>query len=213
MKIRFSLRALFILLTISTVVLGFRHNQRRSLQHAANVIQENEGSVFYHWQSLYVVYVSCQVPNAYYQIQLPITETLPDGQQVTKTIMQIARRNVGHSINSQQYKVKKLDPPGFRLSTFLLGSHDDVDVAAVSIPAASINEETVEVLRRLRGLESVLLRVNKKYYAVEASHRCTVEQRQKDLLRLGKDLEQATRLLEASLPDVVLHRRGVVDDD
>ena len=115
--------------------------------------------------NLLMVYVSCQVPNAYYQIQLPITETLPDGQQVTKTIMQIARRNVGHSINSQHYKVKKLDPPGFRLSTFLLGSHDDVDVAAVSIPAASINEETVEVLRRLRGLESVLLRVNKKYYA------------------------------------------------
>lgn len=220
MKIRFSLRSFFILFTIAIIVCGCRYNQRKNLQLAATELQKHGAAVFYHWESPYIVKIPMHVSNPYLTVEVPYTETLPNGERVTKHKTEIAGRNTGFTIISEEYyrgftgnpKVRISEPPGFSLLAFFLGSHDDVDVAGVSIPAAAVDEKVVKLLRRLNNLETMILGVDRLYYSVQGSTRRTPEQIKKDQLELGRDLERATKLLEEGFPGVKLHRRGITPE-
>ena len=50
---------------------------------------------------------------------------------------------------AQELRPLNSDQPGFSLLGFLLGTHDDVSAAAVSIPATTVDESTVKLLQRL----------------------------------------------------------------
>ena len=210
MKFKFSFRLFFILFTIAIVVFGIRYTQRRNLQLAAEKVQQSGGTIFYRWQAPYMIEMPTHVQNAYWTVEVPYTVTGPDGQQETKFRTETGGRNIGFQVDAQELRPLNSDQPGFSLLGFLLGTHDDVSAAAVSIPATAVDESTVKLLQRLTGLESIILRVDPRYFAVQLSNRSTPEQRKKDEVELGRDLKRASTLIEERLPKVKLHRRGLV---
>ena len=95
MKFKFSFRLFFILFTIAIVVFGIRYTQRRNLQLAAEKVQQSGGTIFYRWQSPYVIEMPTHVQNAYWTVEVPYTVTGPDGQQETKFRTETGGRNIG----------------------------------------------------------------------------------------------------------------------
>jgi len=205
MKIRFSLRLLLVLLTIATIFFGIRLNQRRNLQHAAMQIEEHDGTVFFCWQSPYEVAVPVVVPNAYYTVEVPYTETGADGQEVEKVRTESAGRSTGYQMIVPQFRAKNSEPLGFSLTSFLLGTHSDVDVAVVSIAISAVDEKMTDLLGELGSLETVVLKLNSRYYSVKASNRSTADQRKQDLQMLEQERQRVTKILEENLPNVYLH--------
>jgi len=211
MRIKFSLRWLLILFTIvslAAIFVGWRCNQRSKSQIAAQRIQDQGGEVLYRWQKPRTVKSPVIVFPIVNIAEVPYTETLPDGSQVVRTRTEMFGRNTPNTALIEEFRVGSVDPPGFRVASFLLGSHDDVAISALSIPAAAVEESTVSLLRDIHGLERVLLRVNRHYYAFESSKRATAEQRAQGLERYGEYLKRATELIEKHLPKITLHRRG-----
>ena len=134
MRIKFSLRTLLILFTVITIFGGWRYGQRTTLQKAAKRIEQQGAVVFYHWQEPFLVQVPTSVPNAYHTVEIPVSVTRPDGSIVTESVSQTAWRNTGHQILVEVLKTVNSSEPEFQWSGFLLGTHDDVVVEAVSIP-------------------------------------------------------------------------------
>ena len=211
-KIRFSLRSLLTFLTVATIFLGYRNNQRRTLQQVAECVQSCGGSVFYRWQKPYPVKVPTHVPNAYWTVDVPFEETLPDGTKVVKMWTEIAHQNRGFAVSADDFRTKNKTPPGFALAAFLTGSHDDVDIEAVTIPATSVTKAIANELSRLPSLKSIILLVDQRYYAVAESRRRTPAQKKEELHQLEKPLKLAVELIQNKLPDVNLHEQGVLTE-
>ena len=214
MRFKFSLRSLLILLSIvsfAAIFFGWRYNQRIKSQIAAQRIQDRGGEIFYRWQTPRRIKIPVSVPIVIHTVEVPYTETLQDGSKVKRTKTEMAHRNIPHTAMTEEFRVGNAVPPGFRLTSFLSGSHNDVAISALSIPAAAVNEDAVSLLRDIQGLERVLLRVNRYYYGFESSRRATAEQREKGFERWGENLQRATELMQKHLPDVALYRRGIVE--
>ena len=209
MKLRFSLRALLIVVTALAVIVGFRLNQRSALQIATKKIRAMDGTVFYSWQLPELVEIPIHVPNAYWTVRVPYTEKRDDGTLITKTRTEVAHQNRGHTIISESFRPTMANPPGFQIASCLLGSHNDVAVTAVSIPASAVDKNTVKLLSRMRGLKQVLLLVDQEYFSVKSSTRATQKKRNEDLKRLGKNLQNAKKLIELKLPDIMLFQNGI----
>ena len=51
------------------------------------------------------------------------------------------------------------------------------------------------------------------FYRVESSNRRTTDERSEHLHELSRELRRATALIEENLPNVSLHKRGIVYSD
>ena len=189
-----------------------RLGQRTRLVDAAKRIQATGGSVFYASQSPSVVDVPVAIPNAYYTVSVPYSETLEDGSVVQKMRTETAGRNAGFSVLSQQVRPNNLAQPEFQLTSFLAGTHQDVSVVAVSLPADNVGKDVIDTLNKFADLESVLLLVNERYFSVELSTRSTAEIRKDELDELGKGLRNAIEMIRIHLPHVELKKRGILRD-
>ena len=218
MRIRFSSRLVLALLTIASV-LAFRYSQRSKLQLAGLEIEKMGGTAFYGWQEPYVINPPVQVSPRPRLIEVPYTTVGPNGKQVTKTRIEKAHRRARRAVATNLCIAQAHTLPRFSVSGFLLGSHDDVNIAAISLPAASVNESNAKTLRRLHGLKIVVLCVDRKYFQAELDETIAVE------MGLSKvtvfepskpssvdELERATTVIKRNSPDAELFRRGLLPD-
>jgi len=212
-RLRFSLRALFFLVTVATVLGGWRYNQRQKFQDAAKKIQEHGGTIFYRWQEPTVGILPVTMFPAYFQISVPYQVTLPDGSKVTKTRMEPAGQTRPVTAITDKFYVRNGEPPKFQVVDFLCGFHQDVDFNAISIPAASIDASMIGHLSEVRNLEQIILEVDQMFYRVESSNRRATDERSEHLHELSRELRRATALIEENLPNVSLHKRGIVYSD
>jgi len=186
-KIRFSLRFLFILLTVATVFFGVQYNRRVRLQDATKRIEELHAEAFYAWQEVKAV--------TYTEILRPY-------------FSDHSKRTIAITANRLEWR--NSEQPKFRVGAFLLGTNEDIAISAVSISAASVDENTLRLLQQLDGLEIVLLLVDERYLVVEADTSANVAKlRQSAMERFGKDFRRAKALIQAGLPNVSLHVRPV----
>ncbi len=203
-------RELVVVLVLAAIAfLGFRYQQRVNLQVASTKIQAQGGSVLYGFQTPRVVNLPVHVENAYWTVRVPFTVANPDGKTTTRMREEMAR-NTGHTVWTDEMRANDSSPPGFQLSTFLLGSHDDVAIAAVTIPAASVNQDLINTMSAVPHLKHVVLQVERRYFSVKSSRRRTEAERAEELEQLGQDLKAATELMERQLPNVKLLRRGIM---
>ena len=210
MKFKFSLRSFLIFFTALVAIGCFRAKERSSLRMAAKKIIDLGGVVYFSWQNPSVAKIPVQVPNAYFQVPVIYQEWLADGNTTTKTRMENAHRNVGYTVLAEYIRPFVMKSPKFNTISFLSGSHSDVDITAVSMPASSINDASIRLLTRIPRLKSVLVLSKQDYYSVKHSTRVTDEQRNKDLKQFSEDRQNAIRLLEANLPAVVVYKDGVL---
>ena len=211
MRIRFSLRSLLFVLTLATIICGWRLNQRRNSQNATEQILEQGGIVFFDWQEPKVIDFVNQIPE--YTWSTPVTVALKDGSTSTKYIQKPTSRNrmIPAKVHQFYASTDNSDPPGFRTSEFLLGYHADVAVHAVSIDASSVNENTIRLMNQIHGLEKIMLRVDETYYSVDASNLICGDTRECLLESVGKDLRNAVDLIERHLPNVTIYKRGITE--
>ena len=209
---RYSLRSLLVVLTIATIVFGYRYNQRRHLQTAATKIQEQGGTVFYSWQEPYVVLLPATVSDTSTTVKVPYEVVLANGDTVTKTRTEIAHRNVPIQVFIEEYRLLKTNSPRFNFTGFLFGSHDDVAVSAISIPLAAADQSMFKLLHQFKKLDGVLLCFDERYFQVKASSRLEAEDRNRKLLPYNQDLDRVTKRLEAGFPSTRIFRRGMIRD-
>ena len=192
-RIRFSLLTLFVLLTFATVILGIRYGQRRDLQYAAFEIEKSGGKVFFSWQDPYVV-----------SVPIPFQRTIIGSveEQVTTKKIQVDNLRTSYELRAIAFA-----PPRFSVFSFLIGSHNDVDIGAVSMPVVAVNDDTAKIFHRMQNLKIAVLCVGKDY-SVKLSARSTPEKRREILLALGQDFERATKFLEDNFPTIALYQRG-----
>ena len=183
-KLKLSLRSLFIILTVVVIVFGLRYQRRVRIQIATQKIKELGGEVF----------LTCQEPEA---------DTF--SQTLSNYYLHVSR-NGGNMITVSSFTATKSEQSRPWLTAFLFGTTDDVEVSAVSIPAAAVDDETVRLLQQLGGVEMVLLLLSKDYLSVKHSTRSTAEMRKIQIERLGEDFERATALIEQGLPSVALYQ-------
>ena len=222
MQMKYSLRSFFALLTIATLILGYRYNERRTLQDTATRIQGLGGTVFYAWQNPRVVNVPTwqdpyaenepnTVLHAKSTINVPYNISLADGSIVTKTRTETAHTHMNTPVQVMlhEYRAENSSPPTFSIISFLLGSHEDVSVVAVSIPLDSIDQDTLKSLSQLDRLNNVILCVDQWYFRVEASSRLDSKERNNRLAPFKERLNWAAEQIEARIPAARVHSRGM----
>lgn len=188
-KFKFSIRTLFIILTVVSIVLGLRYQRRVRIQIASNKIKEMGGEVF----------LACQEPRLF-------TYQSPIGPMIFHT-----NRNLPMMATLNQVHLAKPKQQRSPIIAFLFGATDDVEVFAVAISATSVNDETVRLLQKLGGVEVVLLHVSADYLRIKHATRITEESRERNLERLGKDFRRAKDLIEHAIPGVAIYQ-GETDE-
>ena len=108
-----------------------------------------------------------------------------------------------------EYRAENSSPPTFSIISFLLGSHEDVSVVAVSIPLDSIDQDTLKSLSQLDRLNNVILCVDQWYFRVEASSRLDSKERNNRLAPFKERLNWAAEQIEARIPAARVHSRGM----
>ena len=152
-RIRFSLRFFFALITVTTLFCGWRYRQRTEFQNIARKLQERDATIFYYWQDPAVRTYTGLIPLP--PIEQEYQVSLPDGSLETRT------RQVP-DIGGDDFYVYGLcatcsDYKGSRAIDFLLGYHTDVKIAAISMPAAAVDQEMLRLLSRIENLDKLLL--------------------------------------------------------
>ena len=209
MKIRFSLRLFLVVFTLATVFFGLRYNQRANINTAARNVQRLGGTVHLNCKKPRIVSMPNHVRNVVFQVPVPYTVTLPDGSTETRTRIEIAGRNAGYTIQIDEIRFAAGNPPDFSIGSFLTGSNSDIAIAAISIPAISVDSDLVDSLTKLNGLTDIVLCMDQNFFGVEASTRMDPKTKTKELKRLGKHLGDAVNLLKSRLPNIKIHQRGL----
>ena len=204
-RIRFSLRLLFALLTVTTLFCGWRYHQRTELQNIARKLQERDGTIFYQWQDPAVrrslAFFPLPPREREYQV------TLPDGSLATRTWQEPVEND---DFNLHQLCARCGDYTGFRAIDFLFGYHTDVKIAAISMPAASIDQETLHLLSRIENLDELLLEIDVAIFKADRIARrqktrsgdSLGAQRSEDFEHMCEDLRHAVKLVQEHLPSV-----------
>ena len=205
-RIRFSLRFLFALITVTTLFFGWRYRQRTELQNIARKLQERDGTIFYYWQDPAVRTYTGLIPLP--PIEQEYQVSLPDGSLETRT------RQVT-DIGGDDFNVYGLcatcgDYTGSRATDFLLGNHTDVKIAAISMPAAAVDQDTLRLMSRIKSLDKLLLEVDTTIFKagwvarrqIMRSRDSLVGQRSEDFDHMFEELRRAKELAREHLPSV-----------
>ena len=211
MKFRFNLRLFLLVFTVATIFFALRYNKRSNITAATRAIQQSGGTAHLQWKNPRIVSVPTHVANVVHQIQVPVTVTLPDGSAETRTVMQIAHRNVGYTVQIDEIRFTSANPPKFSIGSFVTGSNSDIAIAVISIPAISIDSDLIDSLNKLHGLNDIVLCMDQNYFGVEASTRMDPQTKTAELKRLSRHLNDAVNLLKNRLPTVRIHKRGILD--
>ena len=211
MKLKFSLRFFLLVFTVASIFFALRYNQRANIKAAARNIQHSGGTAYPQWKNPRIVSVPNHVPNVVYQIPVPYTVTHPDGSTETKTRMEIAGRNTGYTVQIDEIRFAAGNPSESSVASFLAGSNSDIAIAAISIPAVSVDSDLVDSLKKLNGLNDIVLCVEQEFFGVEASTRMETETKKEELKRMGKHLNDAINLLKSRLPTTRIHERGMLN--
>ena len=211
MKIRFSLRIFLLVFTVATIFFALRYNQRANINTAARNVQRAGGATHLQWRKPKIVSVPNLVPNVVYQIPVPYTVTLSDGTTETRTRIENAHRNTGYTVQIDEFRFLTGNSPEFNIGSFLTGSNSDIAIAAISIPAVSVDSDLIDSLKKLDGLADIVLCMDQEYFGIEASTRMEPKTKADELKRFSEHLNSAVNLLKSNLPDVRIHQRGLVD--
>ena len=197
-RIRFSLRFLLALITVTTLFFGWRYHQRTELQNIARKLQERGGTIFYYWQDPAVRGYSASTPLPPREEEYQVV--LPDGSLATKTIQVSSGINVDYNIYDLCARCG--DYTGFRAIDFLFGYHTDVKIAAISMPAGAVDQETLRLLSGIENLDMLLLKVDISIYATEWVARKRGVQASKDFDHMCEEFRRAKKLVREHLPSV-----------
>ena len=121
----------------------------------------------------------------------------------------MAGRNAGYTVQIDEIRFAAGNPQGFSIGSFLTGSNSDIAIAAISIPAMSVDSDLVDSLTKLNGLTDIVLCMDQNFFGVEASARMETETKTAELKRLGKHLDDAVNLLKSRLQNIKIHQRGL----
>ena len=190
-KLKLSLRSLFIILTVAVIVFGLRYQRRLRIQIASQKIKELGGEVF----------LVCQEPR------------IRSYSHMVEDVIAYPSRNPPLFPELNEMRLTKTVQPRSEITAFLFGTTADVEVFAVSISAASIDDEIVRLLQQLGGVEVVLLNVSEDYLRFKYSERITADSRETQLERRGKDFRRATDLIARGIPMATIYQGNLEESD
>ena len=169
---KFSLRSFLIVVTVLTVFIGWRLEQRRRIEAASNAIRDAGGTVYHQWQEPAHRVAFTDVPNVNYIV--PVSDVYADSFKA----------------------------PDFQFWDFVLGTHNDITAFAVAIPISAVDQRTVSMLAQSGNLDSIVLLMDERFHSLKNSSNSMMSdaEKKKKLQPHLEQLERAKKLLKSTFP-------------
>jgi len=194
---------MFLMLTLLSVMLAWKYNQRNRILSATKQVRLAGGEVVYRSQNPTVVKKTKAFMSAYSQKPIPVSR-VRDGKPVIEYVMQTYMATLQHPMLVDDLQTAGSSQTQNTILRFL--SNSDIFVDAVRLPESNVDKKLVAALRGLDGLRIVQIRRDKQYFRVLVSHpsqrQVTAERKRTRLAELSRPFEDAKSIIDEQLPHV-----------
>lgn len=208
-RLRFRLRAFFIVFTVLGAFLAFRFNQRLHQKRVATRLEKAGARVFYRWQRPVFTGAMTSVTPAHAR-KFPVLErfqrwaAIPEVENVVPAYYTII-----YPVADETIAPGGSGPLMHPIFGFLLGEHGDVAITGVLIPAmdpplvmSTFNDEMLAIIKSAGEVESILVARPRQYYGVKVCSWLPPDELEKELKDLSQETNEVVARLKAELPGV-----------
>ena len=201
---KWSLRSLFALVTVVSILIALKYNERNRVVSATRVIQDLGGEVIYRRENPVISKKQEVFRAAYGAKPRATTRTLPDGTSETVYVTSTWQATMPFPSTLNFLSRAGTTNQKNRMLEFL-GNYD-VAVDAVRIRDSLVDSDLIDQLMKLNGLKIVLICRDRSYYQTSVSqpkwHYVTDEEKSSRMIELGKPFEDAKSLIHKHLPNL-----------
>ena len=197
---------MLLLLTLFTLLLAWKYNERNRILDATKRIVSDGGEAFYSLQNPSVATQTRTFHSAYPPKPISEKRTLADGSIETVLKTQGYMSSAIHPVSINVIKCTGNSKTNNSILQFF--SNSDVSIDSVRIPESNVDKRFVTALQNLKGLRVVQICRDPHYFrtCVGSPSRYNIdpEQKQAKLAELSKPFDDAKNLIQAKLPNVVI---------